>query len=194
MSAFEYAMVLISIIVGLGITHILAALGNSVQRIRGYGPAIRLEVTYLTWVAYVFFWLVSFWWFEFKWGEIAPEFGVGLFLFLVLYAVALFSLAVILVPHRLEVVDDSWEYFLSIRGWFYGGLLIVNAIDLADTFLKGFEWGTRIGYVAFWLVTVTAAVLGLTTERRLVHLTLGVTLLSYNVVFTVFDTPMLGHW
>jgi len=47
MSAFEYAMVLISIIVGLGITHILAALGNSVQRIRGYGPAIRLEITCL---------------------------------------------------------------------------------------------------------------------------------------------------
>lgn len=194
MSAFEYAMVLISIIVGLGITHILAALGNSVQRIRGYGPAIHLEITYLTWVAFVFFWLVSFWWFEFKWRELAPEFGVGLYLFLVLYAVALFSLAVILVPHRLEVVDDSWEYFVSIRGWFYGGVLIVNAIDLVDTFLKGFDWGTRTGYIIFWLVTVTAAILGLITKRRWVHMALGITLLLYNVIFTAFDTPVLGRW
>lgn len=49
-------------------------------------------------------------------------------------------IAVILVPHRLEVVDDSWEYFLSIRPWFFGGLLVLNVIDLVDTFMKGWEW------------------------------------------------------
>jgi hypothetical protein len=37
MSAFEYAMDLISIIVGLAIAHVLSALGNAVQRIRGMG-------------------------------------------------------------------------------------------------------------------------------------------------------------
>ena len=187
-------MVLISIIVGLGITHVLSALGSAVQRIRGHGPAIRLEAVYLTWVAFVFYWLVSFWWFEFKWRDIAPEFGVGLFLFLVLYAVALFLLTVILVPHRVEVVDDSWEYFVSIRGWFYGGLLVINVIDLADSFMKGFEWGMRINYVVFWLTLTGAAVLGLKTRRRWVHMTLGITLLVYNVTFTTFDTPILGRW
>ena len=194
MSAFEYAMVLISIIIGLGVTHILSALGNAVHRIRGFGPSIRLEATYITWVAFVFFWLISFWWFEFKWSEIAPEFGVGLFLFLVLYAVALFSWAVILVPHRLEVVEDSWEYFASIRGWFYGGLLVVNVIDLADSFLKGFEWGARSGYVVFWLALTSAAVIGLISTRRWLHLLMGIMLLLYNIVFTTVDTPILGRW
>jgi hypothetical protein len=194
MSTFEYAMVLISIIVGLGIAHILSALGSAVQRLRGFGPAIHLGITYLSWVAFVFFWLVSFWWFEFKWRDIAPEFGLLLFLFLVTYAVALFLLTVILVPHHLEVVDDSREYFVSIRGWFYGGLLAVNGIDLADTFLKGFEWGTRSGYIVYWSAVTGAAILGLITKRQWVHSALGIGLLVYAIVFTALDTPTLGRW
>ena len=45
------------------------------QRFRGHGPPVRLEITYLTWVAFIFYWLVSFWWFEFKWKDLAPEFS-----------------------------------------------------------------------------------------------------------------------
>ena len=62
MNAFDYAMVLISIIVGLGITHILSNLGTAVPRLRHHGPAIRLECNYLVWIAFVFSWLVNFWW------------------------------------------------------------------------------------------------------------------------------------
>ena len=79
MSPFEYAMVLISIIVGLGITHILSSLASAVHPLRGDGPPVQLEVTYLSWVGFVFVWLVTFWWFEFKWNELALEFGFGLF-------------------------------------------------------------------------------------------------------------------
>lgn len=72
-----------------------------------------------------------------------------------LYAVALFLLAVILVPHQLSVVDDSWEYFLSIRQWFFGGLLVLKVLDLVDTFMKGCDWGLRQSYAWYWLA-VTA--------------------------------------
>ena len=192
MSAFEYAMVLISIIVGLAITHILAGLGSAVHRLRGAGPPIHLEITYLTWVAFVFTWLVSFWWWEFKWNELAPEFGIGLYLFLVLYAVSLFLMAVILVPHRLSGVADSWEYFLSIRPWFYGGLLLVNAIDLADSFMKGVEWGYRLTRLTLWVATTAAGVIGLTTTRRGVHTGLAMTLLLWNIALLFYENAILG--
>lgn len=194
MNPFEYAMVLISIIVGLGITHILSSLGSAVPRLRHHGPAIRLEVTYLAWVGFIFSQLVFFWWWEFKWSELAPEFGVGLFLFLVFYAVALFSLAVILVPHRLAVVDDSWEYFLSIRGWFYGGLLVMNAIDLVDTFMKSTEWGLRYSYVSFWTAVTAAGVVGLTTRRRSAHMASGLVLFFWNIGLGFYDHAVLGGW
>jgi hypothetical protein len=194
MSAFEYAMVLISIVVGLAITHILAGLGSAVQRLRGGGPPIRLEGTYLSWVAVIFVWLVFFWWWEFKWSELAPEFGLGLFLFLVLYAVSLFLLSVVLVPHRLAGVADSWEYFLSIRPWFYGGLLLVNAIDLADSFMKGVAWGSRWSGLAYWAAVTSAGVIGLTTTRRAVHTGLAITLLIWNVLLTFYENAILGAW
>jgi hypothetical protein len=193
MSTFEYAMVLISIIVGLAITHILSSLGNAVQRLQGHGPPVRLELTYLTWVAFIFTWLVTFWWWEYKWSALAPKFGIGLFLFLVLYATSLFSVTVILVPDRLSVVDDSWEYFLSIRGWFYGGLLVLNAIDLADTFMKGADWGLRLSYLGFWAMVTAAGISGLFTTRRSVHTAFGVVLFLSQLGITVYDLAILGE-
>lgn len=194
MSSFEYAMVLVSIIVGLGLTHILSSLGSAVHRLRGHGRPIDLELTYLVWVAFVFMWLVNFWWFEFKWNDLASEFGFGLFLFLVLYAVSLFLLAVVLVPHRLAVVDDSWRYFLSIRIWFYGGLLLLNAIDLIDTFMKGADWGFRLTYLLYWPALTAAGVIGLSTTRRSIHTGLGVAMLFWSNALSFYELAILGGW
>lgn len=194
MSTFEYAMVLISIIVGLGVTHTLSSIANAVPRMRGHGPPIRLELTYLTWVAVLFVWVVTFWWFEFKWRDLAPEFGIGLFLFLVLYAVSLFSLVVILVPDKLSVVDDSWAYFLSIRRWFYGGLLALNVIDFVDTFMKGVDWGLRLSYLSFFALLTAAAIVGLTTTRRGLHLGFGTAVFIGQLAITVYDQAILGRW
>ena len=82
-------------------------------------------------------------------------------MFLVLYATLLFLLAVILVPTRLSVVVDSWEYFLSIRYWFYGGLLVLNGIDLVDSFMKGTEWGFRTNNLVYWAALTATAIISL---------------------------------
>lgn len=194
MGSFEYAMVLVSIVVGLGITHILSSLGSAVHRIRGHGRPLRLELNYLVWIGFMFGWLVQFWWFEFKWSELEPQVGFLLFGFLVLYSVTLFLVTVILVPHHLTVVDDTWQYFLSIRPWFFGGLLILNAIDLIDTFLKGFDWGMRSTYLWYWLTVTASAVIGLVTKRRIVVLALGLLLLIWSNLLTVYEQGVLGGW
>lgn len=194
MSAFEYAMVLISIVVGLGITHILSSLGAAVHRLRGHGKALRLELNYLVWIAFIFGWLIQFWWWEFKWTTLDADVDFALYGFLVLYAVALFLLVVILVPHRLSVVDDSWEYFLSIRPWFFGGLLVLNVIDLVDTFMKGWDWGLRESYTWYWPTVTVCAVIGLLTTRRQVHLAMGLILLAWSHVLTVYEQFVLGDF
>jgi hypothetical protein len=193
-SAFEYAMVLISIIVGLGVTHILASLGTAVHRLRGHGKPLRLELNYLAWIAFIFGWLVQFWWWEFKWTTLGTDVDFGLYSFLVLYAVLLFMITVILVPHRLEVVDDSWEYFLSIRPWFFGGLLLLNVIDLVDTFMKGWEWGVRESYAWYWPAVTAFGVIGLLTTRRPVHLAMGLVLVVWSNALTFYEQFVLGRW
>ena len=194
MSAFEYAMVLISIIVGLGVTHILSSLGTAIHRLRGHGKPLRLELNYLAWIAFIFGWLLQFWWWEFKWTTLVTDVDFRLYSFLVLYAVSLFMIVVILVPHRLEVVDDSWEYFRSIRPWFFGGLLVLNVIDLVDTFMKGWEWGVRESYAWYWLAVTAAGVIGLLTTRRPVHLGMGFTLVVWSNALTFYEQFVLGHW
>jgi hypothetical protein len=194
MTAFEYAMVLISIIIGLGITHILSSLGSAVHRLRGHGKPLRLELNYLVWIGFVFGWLAQFWWWEFKWATLDSDIDFRLYSFLVLYAVSLFMLAVILVPHHLAVVDDSWEYFRSVRPWFYGGLLALNVIDLVDTFMKGWEWGVRETYAWYWLAVSACAVTGILTTRRRVHLAMGLILLVWSNGLTFFEQFVLGRW
>ncbi|MCJ7453830.1 MAG: hypothetical protein MUO39_15370 [Steroidobacteraceae bacterium] len=194
MGSFEYAMVLVSIIVGLGITHILASLGSAVHRLQGHGRPLRLELNYLVWICFMFTWLAQFWWFEFKWSQLEPQFGFLLFGFLVLYAVTLFLVTVILVPHHLVVVDDSWQYFLSIRPWFFGGVLLLSAIDLLDTFMKGLEWGARSSYLSYWAAVLAGATIGLFSRRRRVHLAVGLVLLVWSNLLTVYEQGVLGGW
>jgi len=194
MGSFEYAMVLVSIVVGLGITHVLSSLGSAVHRIRGHGRPLRLELNYLVWIGFMFGWLVQFWWFEFKWSELEPQVGFLLFGFLVLYAVTLFLVTVILVPHHLAVVDDTWEYFLSIRPWFFGGLLLLNGIDLIDTFLKGMEWGTRSTYIVYISAVTVSAIIGLFTRRRSVIMAMGLLLLVWSNGLTFYEQGVLGAW
>lgn len=193
MSTFEYAMVLISIIIGLGITHILSSLGSAVHRLRHHGRSLRLEINYLLWVAFIFTWLTQFWWWEFQWSKLVPAVDVGIYSFLVLYSVALFMMSVILVPHHLTIVDDSWVYFLSIRYWFYGGVLVLNVIDLVDSLMKGLEWGLRAPYLWYWFALTIACAIGISTSRRFVHITLGSIFLVWANGLTFYELFVLGN-
>jgi hypothetical protein len=194
MEAFEYVMVLVSIIVGLAITHILAALGAAIHRLRGHGPPIRLGATYLIWVGFLFTWLVSFWWWEFKFQSIDVEWSFGLYLFIIGYAIWLFLLSVVLVPERMEGVSDAFDYLMDGRAWFFGGLLGAVAIDTADSFLKGSEWGMRPVFWAQSAVYVAACVVGIMTTRRRWQLAAAVAAFVAQIVYMFGTVGILGGW
>lgn len=194
MGSFEYVMVLVSIVVGLAITHVLTALAAAIHRVRGHGEPIRLDAVYLLWVAYVLTWLVSFWWFEFKFQEVQVEWSFGLYLFIIAYAVGLFMLATILVPGGLDGVTDSYEYFMEGRKWYFGTFLALQGLDVADSFLKGAEWGARPVYFLVLGVYVSAAIAGIASERRAVQLLAAGSAGTVYLVFTFIDTGVLGAW
>lgn len=183
MGTFEYVMVLVSIVIGLGLTHVLSALGAAVHRLRGHGEPIHLEPVYLLWVGVVLIWLVSFWWFEFRFQALTVEWGYGLYLFLISYAIGLFLVAVILIPSRMVGVKDSYEYFMEGRKWFFGAMFLLTGIDVVDTFLKGFEYGTRSPYLVLNGVTVPAFLVGMASDRRRVQLAVAVTVFVAQLVF-----------
>ena len=143
MSSFEYVMVLVSIVIALAIAHLLTALSECVRRFRGKGEPIKLDAVFLLWVGDILIWLISFWWWEFKYQEVVAAWSFGLYLFVIGYAISLFMLVEILVPHRMKGVTDTYADFKGGRKWFFGMLLLVQAIDVVDTYLKGFEWVAR---------------------------------------------------
>ena len=115
MTSFEYVMVLVSIVIALAIAHLLTALGECVRRIRGKGEPLKLDAVFLLWVGYALIWLISFWWWEFKFQEVVTEWSFGLYLFVIGYAIALFMWVQILVPHRMHGVTDTFADFRDGR-------------------------------------------------------------------------------
>jgi hypothetical protein len=192
--AFEYVMVLISIIVGLAITHVLNALAAAVHRLRGHGDPLRLEAVYLLWIGFVTTWLVSFWWWEFKFQEVTVDWSFGLYLFLITYAVSLFLVAAVLVPHRMDRVSDSYAYFMEGRKWFFGGLVGLVVLDTLDSFLKGAEWGMRPILLAQSVINLGAAVVGMASERRGVQLACASVAFALQMVYMFQAVGVLGAW
>jgi hypothetical protein len=192
MGTFEYAMVLVSIIIGLALTHILSALGAAVHRLRGHGDPIRLEPVYLLWVGYVLIWLISFWWFEFRFQSLKVEWTYGLYLFLILYAICLFFIAVILIPGRMNGVRDTYEYFMAGRIWFFAAVLFTLGIDQVDSFLKGVDWGLRPLYVGFNGATITLCIIGIVTELRHLQLVVAAAALAIQLAVMFWDLPFPG--
>jgi len=194
MSAFEYVMVLVSIVIALAVTHLLTALAEGIHRFRGHGEPIKLDAVFLLWIGFVLVWLVSFWWWEFKFQEIAVEWSFGLYLFVISYAIVLFMLAEILVPNRMRGVSDSYAYFMAGRKWFFGTLLLMQAVDVADTFLKGYEWGLRPAVLATYSITVLVAIIGIVSERRSVQLGVAVVGFTTQILYITRELGVLGSW
>lgn len=121
---------------------------------------------------------------------------MGLYLFLVTYAVSLFLLAVVLVPQSWDGVDDLGEYFLDRRAWFYALLLGATGLDIVDTLLKGglpyltdeltpWTW-------SLWALTVVVAVAGLRSRAPRLHVMGAVSLLSLQLIQGFSDISSLG--
>jgi hypothetical protein len=192
MGYFEYVMVLVSIIIGLALTHILTALGSAVHRLRGHGPPIKLDATYLIWIVAVLIYLVSFWWTEFKFQDSSTEWTFGLYLFLVTFAISQFLLAVILVPPGMKGVGDSYAYFMAGRRWFFGAFFVVTILDLVDTFLKGLDWGAHPIVLIQTAFVFTFCVVGSVSENKVVQLGIAVILLSIGLFYMFSRLGVLG--
>lgn len=192
MSPFEYVMVLVSIVIGLAITHVLSAVAEGVHRLRGHGEPLTLDPVYMLWVGYVLTWLVSFWWYEFNFQALTEEWTFGLYLFVVSFAILLFLLAAILVPHHLHGVRDSYRYFMEGRRWFFGANIGAVLFDVVDTLLKGANYSALPTAMWMSVVYLLASWAGLVSSRRTVQLLAAVTSFTLQLVYMFLQLGVLG--
>ena len=178
MGMFEYIAVLTSIIVGLGITHLLQGVARLIQ----HPGRMQTYWVHLLWVLYMFFTAIFWWWWEFRYTEV-ETWTFQLYVFVLSFALLLYLLCALLFPSDLEKYDGFKGYFLSRRVWFFGSLAVFFAMDLADTWLKGTEYFSSLGgeYLVASILQPVFCVVAIFTGNERFHGGLAVLFIAYQL-------------
>ena len=192
---FQHVMVLISIIIGLAITHLLSGVVDAVDRDNDEDHPEILSPLAAFWAITVFFWMINFWWFQFRLMSFEGAWTLWRYLFIILYSVALYTLAVILVPRDWDAIKSYTEYFMRNRRYFFGALLLANFADVGDAWLKG-GWDYVVGMGPFnnfvAVFTLPVVVIGI-RSRKVRTQTLVAGLYCVLFLIAVFEyTPVLS--
>jgi len=185
MDQFEYVMVLVSIIVGLGIAHILLGIGGIIDRLSRKEDRLELSLAHASWLGFCFLWLVMFWWWEYRFSSRVTDWTMGLYLFLIGYAVILFLLQAVLIPRTWDGVTSLKDYFLERRAWFYSFLLVATIVDQFDGYFKGgLQYMSDLGVVnfAFAAVTIPVVIIGLITTKIRIHNIMGMVFCGWQIL------------
>lgn len=177
MVEFEYVAVLVSIIIGLGLTHLLAGVAEMINR-RG---EFRLDPIHVVWTVTIFFLLTLNWWVFFQTRRVA-EWTFGLFIVVAVWSVIGYLMAVVLFPRRLAEGEHYGEVFERNRKWFLGLLIAYAGVDIALTALRGGLFKPP-EYLPFSLHLVVLATVGIFVRSRRYHLGFAIYVLVIGFVW-----------
>jgi hypothetical protein len=104
MSAFEYLSVLISIILALGMTRVLAGVGEMLQA----SSHRQIYSVHLLWIINLFLYLLVAWWVFYRWRNQQP-WTFFLFVFVLISPTILYLASVLLFPREGDV-DFTVQY------------------------------------------------------------------------------------
>ena len=189
MNTGEYLSVLVSIIIGLGLSHLLGSVGKLLsrrRRVRVYLPSVMSAVI-------VFLAHVHFWWGSFEFGE-RIESNFFAFLVFLLTPILLYLIAVLVLPELDQ--DDSGEvslrdHYYEARPWFFGlTVLIPIATSIRNAGFQGDPlWNQdRPFELAFFLLALT----GLFTASERVHRILPLAMLAFFIAMVVLTSLRPG--
>jgi hypothetical protein len=192
-SLFEYVMIPPAIVLGLAMTHILSGAGRVVHRLAGHGAPVVLDWIHLVWVGHIFGWMVLFWWNSYAWTS-SNEWSLAVFVFLVAYAVGMYLMCVVLVPADLDRVHDFASYFMSLRSWFFGGLIALILLDFLDTASKGIEHvrDIGVGYASLRIFVLAGSIAAMRTDRRAFHGPFAVVAFVWTMTFFWLFRPVIA--
>ena len=134
MDPFSYLSVLISIILALGMTRVLAGIGEMLQA----RSRRRIYWVHAVWIVNLFLYLVIAWWVFYRWRNQQP-WTFFLFVFVLISPTILFLASLLLFP-REGAVDESIDYkthYYANHRAFFILLAVYGPVDVVDTLLKG---------------------------------------------------------
>lgn len=186
MSPFEFVTVLISIILGLGITQILIGLSELIRR----GKGITFHWPYAIWILLVFVMHVREWWRTYALKSI-DQWYLLYFLFAALYPIILFVLANLLFPQNWprKHFDMPRFYRKNWRLLFKVVLLLAVVSVLQNTFMDHMPLSGSIPEMV--LMASIILMLIVATENSAVHLIYALLLLTGLLASLVVERNIL---
>ena len=184
MGVFEYIGVLTSVIMGLGITHLVTGTSKLIQ----HRSEVRLYLPHMLWTLNILIFILLIWWGMFTWSNHETWFAYE-YLFITLYAIVMFFLASLLYPWDMARDIDVREHFFTNRTWFFAVLLVAWMIEVLATLVKA-DVGIRpvpTGYFGFIVVQVLIAIIGISSRNRSVHAVLPAVFLAIVLSLVLFS-------
>lgn len=184
---FSHVRIVLGMVIGLGITRILMGMASFIQHPGRY----RVSVLHMAWAVSILIELVLWWWWEFGLTRV-DRWSFGVFLFLICYAIVLFSLAALLFPDNIAEYDGYEDYFIKRRRWFFALLAAAFVLDIVDTIIKGAAHWQRLSadylvQVPFGLTLCVVAWIFANRRVQLTAVTVHVVYQAYWII-RVFNT------
>lgn len=188
MGVFEYLGVILSVIMGLGLTHILVGISKTIH----HRKTVKAYWVHSLWAFNVLVYIVAIWWGMFWWST-QLDWAFHQFLMLILYAIVLFLLASLLYPWDIPDEFDFEQHFYETRPWFFSVLALGWILDIPETLAKS-EAGLRSlpqAYVVlagtFIITAICAAVWSNRTFHKIVALLWGSITITYLSITTLSE-------
>lgn len=171
-SPFEYIVVLISIILGMGITQVLTGTASIVQR----WNQVTLYWPHTIWIVLVFVFHVQEWWVTYE-LRTYEYWRLPVFLFIILYPMNLYILARLLFPVRWnkDPIEFKEYYFANCRKLFLLVFTLSVLSVMQNVFIGGADFTEE--YLQLFVASLSFAVVVFHVRTRWVHEAIAVVLL-----------------
>jgi hypothetical protein len=186
MSEFEYVAVLVSLILGLGITRLLAGVGRAIHR----RETSRVDLLHSVWTAAVFWTLILNWWVFFE-SRSLPVWSFGYFVVVIIWAVLFYLMTVVLYPPDIGATEAYGALFERNRRWFLGLFVASSLSDIWLTALRG-DLLDPPQYLPFALHMAVLGVLAMIFRAPRFQLALATYVLAVGLTWSLLVRRLLG--
>ena len=167
MSDFEFLFTLVSIVIGLGLTHLLSGLGHAFY----FRKVHKLDAAHFGWTVVVFFVLVLNRWVFLLWRDFSA-WTFSAFLVIVLWTTSMYAMTLALYPPGRERDVDYRTLFENNRTWFLTAFTIMIILDLVVTYVRD-QAIPEPSYLAFVGQYGVISVIGIIVRKRIFDLFAG---------------------
>ena len=185
--SFSYLSVLISIVLALGMTRVLAGVGEMLQA----RSRRKIYWVHVIWSVNLFLFMLVAWWVFYRWRN-QQLWTFFLFVFVLISPTVLYLASMVLFPREGEV-DESVNYkthFYANHRVFFIILALFAPLDVVDTLLKGVPHFLEQGpqYIVSTLIYIAGLTTAAITRNERYHQAYCIVFLVQTVVisFAIF--------